>query len=142
MGLGDGRSARLGRHGDAHRELAEGVLQQPRVGFFQQRSNYQDAIDAGKVLPPAKSMDDMHTVVTNSTVDGVISAVLALLIVVVILDAARICVRHIRDPLASRLGEAPYVESRTTAPAGLFATREEKEEEKQAAQRQEPAARP
>ena len=28
----------------------------------------------GKVLPPAKTMDDMHTVVTNSTVDGVLSA--------------------------------------------------------------------
>jgi carbon starvation protein len=110
----------------------------PRVGFFQQRSDYQDAIEAGKVLPPAKSMDDMHTVVTNSTVDGVISAVLALLIVIVIVDAARVCVRHIRDPWASRLSEAPYVESKLTAPAGLFPTREEKQE----AARQEPAARP
>lgn len=89
----------------------------PRVGFFQQRSNYQDAIDAGKVLPPAKNMDDMHTVVTNSTVDGVITAALALLIVIVILDAARVCVRHVRNPQASRLSEAPYVESKLTAPA-------------------------
>ncbi|MEW2394785.1 hypothetical protein [Streptomyces sp. NPDC046862] len=32
------------------------------------------------MLPPAKSMDDMRTVVTNSTVDGVLSATLALLI--------------------------------------------------------------
>ncbi|MFE0132169.1 carbon starvation CstA family protein [Streptomyces sp. NPDC059037] len=101
----------------------------PRVGFFQQRSNYQDAIDAGKVLPPAKNMDDMHTVVTNSTVDGVITAALALLIVIVILDAARVCVRHIRNPQASRLSEAPYVESKLTAPAGLIATPEEKEEQ-------------
>ncbi|MEV0111864.1 carbon starvation CstA family protein [Streptomyces sp. NPDC050844] len=101
----------------------------PRVGFFQQRSNYQDAIDAGKVLPPAKNMDDMHTVVTNSTVDGVITAALALLIVIVILDAARVCVRHVRNPEASRLSEAPYVESKLTAPAGLIATPEEKEEQ-------------
>ncbi|WP_369175332.1 CstA-like transporter-associated (seleno)protein [Streptomyces sp. R28] len=36
----------------------------------------------------------MHTAVTNSTVDGVLSAVLALLIVVVIVDAAHVCVRH------------------------------------------------
>ncbi|GHE86462.1 carbon starvation protein, membrane protein [Streptomyces longispororuber] len=100
----------------------------PRVGFFKQRSIYQDAIDEGKVLPPAKSMDDMHTVVTNSTVDGVLSAVLALLVVVVLADATRVCVRHIRDPLSSRLSEAPFVESRTAAPAGLFATPEEKAE--------------
>ncbi|MCI3932977.1 carbon starvation CstA family protein [Streptomyces sp. AN091965] len=100
----------------------------PRVGFFKQRSVYQDAIDDGKVLPPAKTMDDMHTVVTNSTVDGVLSAALAILVVIVLVDAARVCVRHVRDPLSSRLSEAPFVESRTVAPAGLVATKEEKAE--------------
>ncbi|MEU6677611.1 carbon starvation CstA family protein [Streptomyces sp. NPDC046925] len=100
----------------------------PRVGFFKQRSIYQDAIDDGKVLPPAKSMDDMHTVVTNSTVDGVLTAALALLIVVVIADAARICVKHVRNPGSSKLSEAAYVESKLTAPAGLVATPEEKAE--------------
>ncbi|MHA5050948.1 carbon starvation CstA family protein [Streptomyces sp. SD15] len=100
----------------------------PRVGFFKQRSVYQDGIDAGKVLPPAKNMDDMHTVVTNSTVDGVLSAALAVLVVVVIVDAARICVRHIRRPALSTLSEAPYVESKIVAPAGLIPTKEEKEE--------------
>ncbi|MFI8926057.1 carbon starvation CstA family protein [Streptomyces sp. NPDC053474] len=100
----------------------------PRVGFFKQRSVYRDAIDDGKVLPPAKTMDDMHTVVTNSTVDGVLSAALAILVVIVLVDAARVCVRHVRDPLSSRLSEAPFVESRTVAPAGLVATKEEKAE--------------
>lgn len=100
----------------------------PRVGFFKQRSIYQDAIDDGKVLPPAKSMDDMHTVVTNSTVDGVLSAALALLIVVVIADAARICVKHIRNPQSSKLSEAEYVESKIVEPAGLIPTQEEKAE--------------
>ncbi|MFC8346669.1 carbon starvation CstA family protein [Streptomyces sp. NPDC057280] len=101
----------------------------PKVGFFKQRSVFQDAIDRGEVLPPAKNMDDMHTVVTNSTVDGVLTAVLALLIVVVIADALRVCIRHVRRPALSTLSEAPYVESRIVAPAGLFPTREEKEEE-------------
>ncbi|GGN78345.1 putative carbon starvation protein (CstA) [Streptomyces albiflavescens] len=104
----------------------------PRVGFFKQRSVYQDGIDAGKVLPPAKSMDDMHTVVTNSTVDGVLSAVLAVLIVVVIVDAARVCVRHVRRPALSTLSEAPYVESKIVAPAGLIPTQRERREERDA----------
>ncbi|WP_405869467.1 MULTISPECIES: carbon starvation CstA family protein [unclassified Streptomyces] len=104
----------------------------PKVGFFKQRSVFQDAIDAGKVLPPAKNMDDMHTVVTNSTVDGVLAAVLAVLIVVVIADALRVCVRHVRRPALSALSESPYVESRITAPAGLIPTRQEKEEERRA----------
>lgn len=101
----------------------------PKVGFFKQRSVFQDAIDAGKVLPPAKNMDDMHTVVTNSTVDGVLSAILAVLVVVVITDALRVCVRHVRRPALSSLSETPYVESKIVAPAGLIPTREEKEEE-------------
>ncbi|MEW1829262.1 carbon starvation CstA family protein [Streptomyces sp. NPDC088196] len=100
----------------------------PKLGFFKQRSVFQDAIDAGKVLPPAKSMDDMHTVVTNSTVDGVLSAILAVLVVVVIADALRVCVRHVRRPALSTLSETPYVESNIVAPAGLIPTREEKEE--------------
>ncbi|MFD3837477.1 carbon starvation CstA family protein [Streptomyces sp. NPDC058642] len=100
----------------------------PKVGFFKQRQIFQDAIDRGEVLPPAKSMDDMRTVVTNSTVDGVLTAVLALLIVVVIADSLRVCVRHLRRPALSTLSESPYVESKIVAPAGLFATREEKEE--------------
>ncbi|MCX4829256.1 carbon starvation protein A [Streptomyces sp. NBC_01016] len=104
----------------------------PRVGFFQQRSNYQDAIDAGKILPPAKTMDDMHTVVTNSTVDGILSAALALLIIVVVLDALRVCVKHVRNPQSSRLSEAPYVESTLVAPAGLVPTQEEKAEARDA----------
>ncbi|QKZ18898.1 carbon starvation CstA family protein [Streptomyces chartreusis] len=104
----------------------------PKVGFFKQRRVFQDAIDRGEVLPPAKSMDDMHTVVTNSTVDGVLTAFLALLIVVVIADATRVCVRHIRRPALSTLSEAPYVESEIIAPAGLFPTKEEKEEERDA----------
>ncbi|MFF9621516.1 carbon starvation CstA family protein [Streptomyces griseosporeus] len=100
----------------------------PKVGFFTQRRIFREAIEDGKVLPPAKTMDDMHTVVTNSTVDGVLSAVLALLVVIVIADALRVCVRHLRRPALSTLSEAPYVESRLVAPAGLIPTRQEKEE--------------
>src|SRR4029453_1889872 len=58
-----------------------------KIGFFTQRDKFQDAIDQGDVVAPAKSMSDMHSVVTNSTVDGVLAAIFALLIIVVILDA-------------------------------------------------------
>ncbi|KOV71550.1 carbon starvation protein CstA [Streptomyces sp. AS58] len=104
----------------------------PKVGFFKQRQVFQDAIDRGEILPPAKTMDDMRTVVTNSTVDGVLTALLALLIVVVIVDATRICVRHVRRPALSTLSEVPYTESKIVAPAGLFPTQEEKEEQRRA----------
>jgi carbon starvation protein len=100
----------------------------PRVGFFQQRSDFQDAIDSGKVLPPAKSMDDMHTIVTNSTVDGVLSAFFALLVIVVLVDAGRVCAKALRDPDAAPLNEVPYQKSELVAPAGLIPSQEEKAE--------------
>ncbi len=100
----------------------------PRVGFFAQRDKFQAGIDADKVLPPAKTMDEMHTVVTNATVDGVLSALFALLIVVVLADAARVCIKAVRRPETVELHETPYVRSAIVAPAGLFPTAEEKAE--------------
>ncbi|MEU3409303.1 carbon starvation CstA family protein [Streptomyces sp. NPDC006670] len=97
-----------------------------KIGFFAQRDKYQTGIDAGKVLAPAKNMDEMHTVVTNATVDGVLSALFAALIIVVLLDAARTCFKAVSDPGSVRLSEVPWSESKIIAPAGLIATAEEK----------------
>ncbi|TRO59175.1 carbon starvation CstA family protein [Streptomyces sp. IB201691-2A2] len=88
----------------------------PRVGFFAQRERYADGIDAGQVLPPAKTLDDMHTVVTNSTVDGVLIALFLLLVAVVIVNAAVVCVRAVRSPVPLPTTETPYVESRIDLP--------------------------
>ncbi|MGX1881169.1 carbon starvation CstA family protein [Streptomyces sp. NPDC055287] len=99
-----------------------------KVGFFAQRDKYQAGIDSGQVLPPAKNMDQMHTVVTNSTVDGVLCALFAILIVVVLADAGRVCLKAVRDPESVKLHEAPYVESKLVAPASIIATQEEKAE--------------
>lgn len=99
----------------------------PTLGFFAQRDRYQAALDQGNLLPPAKTTDAMQQVVLNSTVDGVLAALFAVLIIVVIADAARVWTKAIRtrEPLPST--EAPFEESKILAPAGLIATREEKE---------------
>src|SRR3954451_10637413 len=96
----------------------------PKLGFFAQRDKFQDAIAAGQVTAPAKSMDDMHAVVTNSTVDGILAAFFAILVVIVIADAARICVKAIRSRELLPTTEVPAEESTLRAPSGLF-TREE-----------------
>ena len=59
-----------------------------------QRDKYQQALDAGEVIPPAKSLDDVSQIVTNSTVDGVLSSLFAaLIIIIVVADAARVWCR-------------------------------------------------
>jgi carbon starvation protein len=98
----------------------------PKLGFFAQRDRFKDAIDQGEVLAPATNMGDMNAIVTNSTVDGVLAALFAVMIIVVIVDAARIWFKVIagRQPLETT--ETPFEPSRLIAPAGLFPTAEEK----------------
>jgi carbon starvation protein len=91
----------------------------PTLGFFAQRARYQEALDAGRVLAPAKSLEDMRAVVTNSTVDGVLAAFFALLVVIVLVDAARVWVRALRSPEPLPTTEVPHTESLITAPSGL-----------------------
>ena len=99
----------------------------PRLGFFSQRERYANAMDGGRVLAPAKSLDDMQKVVTNSTVDGILAAFFAILIVIVIADAVRVWYRVLAARRPVELREAPYVESRIIAGSGLLTTAEERE---------------
>ncbi|AZQ33843.1 carbon starvation protein A [Streptomyces cyaneochromogenes] len=88
----------------------------PAIGFFALRDKYAQAIDDGQLLPGATNMDDMHTIVLNNTVDGVIMAVFLLLVLTVLVNCAVVCVRAVRarEPLPTT--EAPYVESRIDVP--------------------------
>jgi carbon starvation protein len=98
----------------------------PLVGFFAQRAKFQEALDAGKVIPPAKSLEDVGQVVTNSTVDGVLSILFAVLIIVVIVDAARVWAQVLTGRREPVLAEAPAEPSRLWAPSGLFPTAEDR----------------
>ncbi|WP_309112772.1 carbon starvation CstA family protein [Saccharothrix sp.] len=82
----------------------------PKLGFFAQREKYASALESGQVLAPAKNADQMQSIVTNSTVDGVLAAVFALLVIVVLVDAMRVWVRTIRGGEVSST-EVPYVAS-------------------------------
>jgi carbon starvation protein len=72
------------------------------------------------VLAPAKSLDDMHSVVTNSTVDGILAAFFGLLVVIILIDAMRVWVRALRSPTLLPTTEEPHVESLISAPDGLL----------------------
>ena len=98
----------------------------PKIGFFQQRSTYSAAFDQGKLLKPAKSMDDMQQIITNATVDGVLITLFALLTLTVIASAIPVWIK------AAKLGGLPTTEvppepSHLVDAAEIFATAQEKE---------------
>jgi carbon starvation protein len=98
----------------------------PKIGFFEQRSTYSAAIDKGDLLPPATNLDQMHQVVTNSTVNGVLQALFAVLTLVVVANAIPIWIRAWRAGSLPTT-EVPHRESHLVAPSDFFATKEEKE---------------
>jgi carbon starvation protein len=98
----------------------------PQIGFFAQRAKFQEALDAGKVIPPAKSLEDVGQIVTNSTVDGILSILFATLIIVVIADAVRVWLQVLRGRREPVLAEAPAEPSRLWAPSGLIPTAEDR----------------
>ena len=98
----------------------------PTLGFFAQRTKFATALADGKVLAPAKNTADMHAVVVNSTVDGVLAAVFAILIIIVIGNALVVWYRALTSSTPLPTSEVPAEPSQLVAPAGLFATAEEK----------------
>ncbi len=97
----------------------------PKLGFFAQRDRFKDAIANGEVLAPAKDLDEMNRVVTNSTVDGILAAFFAVLIIVVILDATRLCIKALRAKELLPNTEVPKLQSTLDAPDGLFEPKRE-----------------
>ncbi|HEX2315408.1 MAG TPA: carbon starvation CstA family protein [Thermomonospora sp.] len=112
----------------------------PKVGFFAQREQFQDALDAGKTsLGTAKTRDQMEQVVLNTTVDGVLAALFAILVIIVLVDAARVWIKALRAGGTLPTNEDPYVKSAVWAPSGLIANAEERRIMKEREREEAPA---
>jgi carbon starvation protein len=90
----------------------------PRIGFFAQRSAAQEALANGEPFTGASTLGQTEQIITNATVDGILSIVFALAIIVVIADAARVWVGLIWGRKEPDLHEAPYEPSSIETPPG------------------------
>ncbi|MDN4172837.1 carbon starvation CstA family protein [Nocardioides sp. SOB77] len=98
----------------------------PAIGYLAQADRYREARDAGEVLAPATDAGQMDQVVFNSTLNGVLQAAFAVLVIIVVANAVVVWVRAARaDGLPTT--EVPHTPSRIVAPADFFPTAEEKE---------------
>ncbi len=90
----------------------------PRIGFFAQRSAAQEALANGEPFTGTSTLAQTEQIITNATVDGILSIVFALAIIVVIADAARVWVGLIWGRKEPDLHEAPYEPSSIETPPG------------------------
>jgi len=98
----------------------------PILGYFAQRQRYADALNAGEVLAPAQDLDQMQQIVTNSTVNGVLQSLFAVLVLVVIGNAFVVIARALRAGGHLPTTEVPHQPSSLVEPSGLFPTAEER----------------
>jgi carbon starvation protein len=97
----------------------------PALGYFAQRQRYADALEAGELLPPAQNTDQMQQIITNSTINGVLQSLFAVLVLIVVANAVVVIVRAIRAG-GLPTTEEPATPSHLVEPAGVFPTAEEK----------------
>jgi carbon starvation protein len=88
----------------------------PAIGFFAQRAAAVESIQSGKLSDTlkalkAESIDDAHQILVNTTVDGVLSILFAVMIIIVIADAARVWFGLIQGGEEPEMSEAPWQES-------------------------------
>ena len=83
----------------------------PLLGFFAQRSAAIEAARNGELYGNAENAADVQQIITNSTVDGILSILFATMIIIVILDAARVWFGLIRGTKEPEMSEAPWEES-------------------------------
>lgn len=84
----------------------------PAIGFLAHAKIYQKAIDEGKVLAPAPSMDVMKQIVFNDRLDAVITAIFIAIVILLILDSIRVWYSIIIKKQKIELREAPFVQSK------------------------------
>ena len=97
----------------------------PKLGYFEQRATYQAALEDGEVLAPVTNLEQMQQVVTNSTVNGFLQGLFAVLTLIVVANAIPIWIKAWKSG-GLPTTEVPHEESKLVAPAELFATAEEK----------------
>ncbi|WP_205314665.1 carbon starvation CstA family protein [Nocardioides houyundeii] len=98
----------------------------PALGYFSQRSRYADARYAGELLAPATNADEMDQIIYNSTLNGTLQAIFAVLVLVVVANAVVIWVKGVRAG-GLPTTEVPKQESQIVAPSDFLATAEEKQ---------------
>ncbi|SDW77642.1 carbon starvation protein [Marininema mesophilum] len=81
----------------------------PKVGFLAAADKYNAAVEAGKVLPPAKSISELKQIVFNNQVDAALTAIFMLLVTAIILDAGRVWYKKLIRKESLPLAESPYI---------------------------------
>jgi carbon starvation protein len=98
----------------------------PAIGYYANHDKFVAAKAAGKVLAPATSMEDMDKVIRNTMIQGSLSIIYAVLVILVVLVALKVSIDAFRKG-GLPTSEAEDIPSKIYAPRSFFPTAAEKE---------------
>ncbi|BDT67958.1 peptide transporter CstA [Comamonadaceae bacterium OS-1] len=92
----------------------------PKIGFLAHAAKYRDALDQGKLLAPAKALEDMHRVVVNDYIDATLCAFFMVVVVSILFYGIRACLaaRRASQPTTRETGVPVVMPVRMTARGG------------------------
>ncbi len=102
----------------------------PKLGYWKLHSICQAAQEAGKLCSTAKTPGDMDKIVRNTFIQGSLSILFAVLVVIVFAAGVVMVIRSLRGNALPTTEDEP-VPSRIFGPSGLISTHAEKEVQKQ-----------
>lgn len=70
----------------------------PKIGFLAQANRFSDAIAKGEILKPAKTLEEMHTIVISNQINAVLCAFFMIVAVVMLLAAIGVIRRALANP--------------------------------------------
>lgn len=110
----------------------------PAIGYWQQHSDFQNAKDQGlDTFKTTKTADEIDAVIRNTFIQGSLSIIFAVLVLIVAISATFVCVKAIRNG-GLPTTEDKAIPSKIFAPSGLIATPTEKEVEREWAEYRKP----
>lgn len=95
----------------------------PAIGYWAQHTRYKNALAEGKTsFGTAKSVEAMEAVVRNTAVQGFLSVLFAVLVIIVLIAATVVCIRavgKIKRGEEVHTSEEPFHQSNIFAPTSL-----------------------
>jgi carbon starvation protein len=70
----------------------------PKIGFLAQSNRFSDAIARGELLKPAKTFEEMHSIVLSNQINAVLCAFFMIVAFVMLFAAIRVIRRALASP--------------------------------------------
>ncbi len=103
----------------------------PKLGYWTQHFQYRAAVDAGKTsFGSAKNADQLGEVVRNTFIQGTLSVIFAVVVIIVVTAGVTVSIKAIRGG-GRPLTEDEPIPSQIFGPSSLFTTPAEREVQKQ-----------